>query len=204
MLFCSLELIGWILTNCFQLAVRQENLSAVHEIWREYCKYYNMNIISLRKFIWSFTRLKDLKSALQTLHHMVDLAKERTSVCKTVEGKFYCPQLDIPIPSISSVGSSEYKDQQANSDSFDDEGLRCKLICSEDDMESSTRIRSLKGPYRNSVEVILRWSFDDVIYACAHLQNDELAQKLIVQVKGFAYLIVVFIKKLCVIMLRQS
>ncbi|XP_057515961.1 pentatricopeptide repeat-containing protein At1g76280 [Amaranthus tricolor] len=170
-------------TSLLKLAVRQENLSAVHEIWREYCKYYNMNIISLRKFIWSFTRLKDLKSALQTLHHMVDLAKERTSVCKTVEGKFYCPQLDIPIPSISSVGSSEYKDQQANSDSFDDEGLRCKLICSEDDMESSTRIRSLKGPYRNSVEVILRWSFDDVIYACAHLQNDELAQKLIVQMQ---------------------
>lgn len=162
-----------------------------------------MNIIALRKFIWSFTRLKDLKSALQTLHHMVDLAKEHTSMCKTVEGKFYCPQLDIPIPSISAVDSSQYKDQHANSDSFDDEGLRCKLICLEDDMESSTRIRSLKGPYKNPIEVILRWSFNDVIYACAHLQNAELAQKLILQVKDFVYRIVVFIKKLCVIMLRR-
>ncbi|CAM8920878.1 unnamed protein product [Rhodiola kirilowii] len=46
--------------------VLQKNLSAVHEIWKEYVKYYNPTILSLRFFIWAFSSLKDLESARES------------------------------------------------------------------------------------------------------------------------------------------
>ncbi|KAK9137910.1 hypothetical protein Sjap_008504 [Stephania japonica] len=83
-----------------KLAVWQQSLSAVHEIWKEFVKHYSPSIISLRKFIWAFTRLGDLVSACESLQRMVNMALHGSfSVKKSAGGKFRLSNLDIPIPS---------------------------------------------------------------------------------------------------------
>ncbi|KAL2895530.1 hypothetical protein RDABS01_011439 [Bienertia sinuspersici] len=171
------------------LEIWQKNLSAVHEIWREHCKHYNVNIISLRKFVWSFTRLKDFKSAYRTLQRMVDLAfREDIFLRKSVEGKVYCPQLDIPIPSGSATNFIVFdllKYQRASSSISDGvtmndtEGLHCNPLDAEDSMDISTGIELLDDHQKGPIKKILRWSFNDVIHACG--KKAELAQQLIVQ-----------------------
>ncbi|CAI8585801.1 unnamed protein product [Vicia faba] len=94
-------------TALIKLAVLQKNLPAVHIIWREYIKLYSMSIIALRKFIWSFTRLGDLKSANRTLQQLVALAtRENISIARTVYGKLYSTRLDIPVPANDGLGST--------------------------------------------------------------------------------------------------
>ncbi|XP_021761214.1 pentatricopeptide repeat-containing protein At1g76280-like [Chenopodium quinoa] len=175
-----------------KLAVWQKNLSVVHEIWKDHCKHYKVNFISLRKFIWSFTRLKDVESAYRTLQHMVVLVSIEHILLRTsVEGKIYCPQLDIPIPSGSVVCSNLHKDQHANSASSNGEGmimdsieaLRCSPLHAEDNMDRSTVIKMLKDPRKEPIKKILRWSFNDVIHACGR-QKPKLAQQLIVQMQN--------------------
>uniref|UniRef100_A0A1D1YHD1 Pentatricopeptide repeat-containing protein At1g76280 n=1 Tax=Anthurium amnicola TaxID=1678845 RepID=A0A1D1YHD1_9ARAE len=84
-----------------KLAVWQENLSLAHEIWRDLRKYYSPSIISLRKFIWSFTRLGDLQSAYIILQYMVSVAVcESDSLRKSGEGRFLSSRLDIPMPAL--------------------------------------------------------------------------------------------------------
>lgn len=178
-----------------KFAVLQKNLSVVHEIWREHMKHYNVNLISLRKFIWSFTRLNDLESAYKTLQHMVVLAsKEGILLRRTVEGKIYCPQLDIPIPSGSSmdvVGFDLHKDQHVSPASSDGEGIimnsvegsQCSLYA-ENNMDSSAGIKMLDDKKKLPIKKILRWSFNDVIHACGHCRKPELAQQLILQMQN--------------------
>lgn len=149
-----------------------------------------MNIISLRKFIWSFTRLKDLESAYRTLQHMVDLSiKEGTFLRRTVEGKIYCPQLDIPIPSgsvMSVMGFDPHKDQLASPVSPDGEELIMNTSegSADNNIDGSTKIELLDDHRKGPIKKILRWSFNDVIHACGHCRKAELAQQLIVQVKN--------------------
>ncbi|GAU45008.1 hypothetical protein TSUD_87990 [Trifolium subterraneum] len=94
-------------TALLKLAVLHKNLPAVHIIWQEYIKVYSMSVISLRKFIWSFTRLGDLQCAYRTLQQMVSLAmRENISIGRTVYGKLYSTRLDIPVPSNDGLGST--------------------------------------------------------------------------------------------------
>ncbi|KMS99545.1 hypothetical protein BVRB_1g022740 isoform A [Beta vulgaris subsp. vulgaris] len=179
-----------------KLAVWQKNLSAVHEIWREHCKHYNVNIISLRKFIWSFTRLRDLESAYRTLQCMIVLAfKEGIFLRRTREGKIFCPQLDIPIPScsvMSSAGFDLQKDQNVSLAAFGVEGMimnsskgmQCSPFCPDDNVDTSTGIKMLEDHKRGPIKKILRWSFNDVIHACGQCPNDKLAEQLIVQMEN--------------------
>ncbi|XP_077237689.1 tetratricopeptide repeat (TPR)-like superfamily protein isoform X3 [Tasmannia lanceolata] len=82
-----------------KLAVFQQNLYAVHDIWKECTKYYTPSIICLRKFIWSFTRLKDLGSAYDILQRMVSLVFQGSaSVGISTDGRYQVSRLDIPIP----------------------------------------------------------------------------------------------------------
>ncbi|XP_021843878.2 pentatricopeptide repeat-containing protein At1g76280 [Spinacia oleracea] len=179
-----------------KVAVWQKNLSAVHEIWREHCKHYKVNVLSLRKFIWSFTRLMDLESAYRTLQHMVVLvSKEDIFLRRTVQGKIYCPQLDIPIPSgsVADVMCFDlHKDQHASPASSDGEGMimnsieevQCSPFYAEDNMDCSTGIEMLEDLKKGPIKKILRWSFNDVIHACGHCKEPELAQKLIAQMQN--------------------
>uniref|UniRef100_A0A803MXF1 Pentatricopeptide repeat-containing protein n=1 Tax=Chenopodium quinoa TaxID=63459 RepID=A0A803MXF1_CHEQI len=176
-----------------ELAVWQKNLSVVHEIWKEHCKHYKVNILSLRKFIWSFARLKDVESAYRTLQHMVVLvSKEYIFLRVSVEGKIYCPELDIPIPSGIVECSNLHKDQLANSASSNGEemimdsieALRCSPLHAEDNINRSAVIKGLKDLKKEPIKKILRWSFNDVIHACGHCQKPKLAQQLIVQMQN--------------------
>ncbi|KAK9740130.1 hypothetical protein RND81_03G013900 [Saponaria officinalis] len=175
-------------TALLKLAVWEQNLSAVHGILREHCKYYSLNIISLRKFIWSFTRLKDLESAYKTLQYMVSVAlKEGTFLRRTMLGKIYCPSLDIPIPS-DTVTNFLDSDSPLDGHLTSNKSVDCEetiintskaLECSSLNSDASLLEDHKKGP----IKKVLRWSFSDVIHACAQCRNAALAEKLIVQMQ---------------------
>lgn len=181
-------------SELLKLAVWQQNLSAVHEIWREYVKHYSFSIFSLRKFIWSFTRLGDLKSAYETLQHMVALAIRRIIfVNRTAEGKLYSSRLDIPI--LSNDGLGRKFDLEGNEHSVP--SIHCRKTdtypsnieqCTPPRMgnrEAESGGLGVLEKYENMpVMKVLRWSFSDVIHACAQSQNCGLAEQLILQMKN--------------------
>lgn len=157
-----------------KLAVLQQNLSAVHEIWKECSKFYSLSIISLRKFIWSFTELRDLESAYAALQHMVRLAfRENSYINRTAEGRFCDLRLDIPAPSTGNWSSINVSLDTEGSSNFD---MERESLC---DMEMSTVKNSLSA----SVMKLLRWSFNDIMHACANVQNGDLAEQLMLQMQ---------------------
>ncbi|KAF8410322.1 hypothetical protein HHK36_002849 [Tetracentron sinense] len=221
-----------------KLAVWRQDLSTVHDIWKECTKYYNPGIITLRKFIWSFTKLKDLVSAHEALQYMVALAF-RASFCihKSAEGRYRYSRVDIPIPSKGELGISRFAmgkhgdtvpsslfenckvrigeedvggyhmdiisgENQAlygidkNLDRFSVEGDNCcrriplfhvanQEQCTVSGM-GSTEFESggfsmLKRHEAMPVMKLLRWSFTDVMHACAQSRNCELAEQLFLQ-----------------------
>ncbi|XP_074263851.1 pentatricopeptide repeat-containing protein At1g76280-like [Silene latifolia] len=175
-------------TALLKLAVWEKNLLAVHEILREQCKYYNLNIISLRKFIRSFTELNDLESAYKTLQYMVSVAlKEGTYLRRTMLGKIICPNLDIPIPSAtvtSILGSDSLQDGDFRTNISDDceemiTNTNKDLQCIPLNLDAST----LNNPEKGPIKKVLRWSFNDVIRACGR-GNAELVGKLIMQMQN--------------------
>ncbi|XP_058115028.1 pentatricopeptide repeat-containing protein At1g76280 isoform X2 [Magnolia sinica] len=236
------------ITYCelLKLAVLQQNLSAVHEIWKDCIKYYNPSIISLRKFVWSFARLSDLRSAYNVLQRMVALAlKGSASVRMSADGRYQSSRLDIPIPLNKRCGMTEngysglsalesipvkIGEQKISTDSLlvdlphidnatehstaipgnipsVDEGnngsspqfspvadvprtgglyLSAKQVLQSDpdmvDMElDGGGFGILKDIATLPVMKILRWSFSDVIHACARSRNCELAEQLFLQ-----------------------
>lgn len=165
--------INVVLSSLFQLAVLQQNLSAVHEIWKECSKYYSLSVISLRKFIWSFTELRDLQSAYTTLQHMVSLVvRENSYISRTAEGRFCDLRLDIPAPS---TGNLSFIDASLNTEGSTNFDLERQSI-------GSIEISTVKKPLSASVTKLLRWSFNDVMHACAKVQNCDLAEQLMLQV----------------------
>ncbi|XP_048331693.1 pentatricopeptide repeat-containing protein At1g76280 isoform X2 [Ziziphus jujuba] len=174
-----------------KLAVGQKNLSAVHQIWNDYIKHYSLSIISLRKFIWSFTRLGDLKSAYGILQQMVALAiRGSTSIYRSVEGKLLSPKLDIPIPVNRELGM-EKLDPQAGAVSIPSvycEKLESNAIYKEECAAVVFGIREAERMLNmyNSKPLmkVLRWSFSDVMHGCARLKNCELAEQLILQMQN--------------------
>lgn len=181
-----------ILTCFFQLAVWQQNLSAVHEIWKEYIKYYNLSGITLQNFIQSFTRLGDLKSAYATLQHMVALAFKRSMfINNTDDKKLYSSGLDIPIPSNNELCLNQEIEGDENNVSLLTEncnkfGMQVTRQCT----TLEARIREIKIVGIDRVDKlknlplreVLKWSFNNVMHACAQAQNYELSEQLMLQV----------------------
>ncbi|OMP03083.1 hypothetical protein CCACVL1_02610 [Corchorus capsularis] len=168
--------------HVFTLAVSQQNISAVHEIWKDYIKNYSLNIFSLQRFIRSFSRLKDLKSAYETLQHMVGLAiSGKFFVSNTAEVRPYFPRLDIPIPSRVESGSLKVEmgeNEHSLALKFDTDASdigKCEFV--------STTTGTLNGYISTPVMKVLRFSFSDVIEACAKAQDHELAEQLMVQMQ---------------------
>lgn len=138
-----------------------------------------MSIMSLRKFIWSFTRLGDLKSAYETLQHMVALAvRGRLFIRTNVEGKLCSSRLDIPIPSNGEVTLKE--------DSvvlkIDSHVEQCTVSSTQNGEIENARMCLLNKYKGMPMMKVLRWSFSDVIHACAQAQNGGLAEELMQQV----------------------
>ncbi|KAJ6713112.1 PENTATRICOPEPTIDE REPEAT-CONTAINING PROTEIN [Salix purpurea] len=97
-------------TMLLKLAVSQWNLSAVYEIWEDYIKHFSPSILTLRNFVWSFTRLRDLKSAYEKLQHMVVLAIRGNNFVQTLSrGQLYPSRVNIPIHSKSELGLQKFE-----------------------------------------------------------------------------------------------
>lgn len=189
----------YILKIFFQLAVLQKNLSAVHSIWNEYARYYSFSLVSLRKFIWSFTKLKDLTTACEALQHLVALVFRRDSTIKiSAEGKMVVPKLDVPIPfygnlewnrnvNITSDPSRHENDKKMGTQD-NNMGYQKFVSFHLNEVKSvGTMLENLKSIL---VKKILRLSFTDVIRACVPCKNDELAEQLFYQViLYFTYLV---------------
>nr|KYP65227.1 Pentatricopeptide repeat-containing protein At1g76280 family [Cajanus cajan] len=150
-------------TELLKLAVLQNNFSAAHLIWKEYIKNYTTSIIALRRFIWSFTKLGDLKSAYNMLQQIVSLAiRGNISIGRTVYGKLYSTRLDIPVPSNKGLGSTIL------------------------DLKDNKKLDSygLNGQKHSLLMKVLRWSFNDIIHGCAKQKNYMLARKLMLQMEN--------------------
>ncbi|XAR61556.1 hypothetical protein NMG60_11016012 [Bertholletia excelsa] len=183
-------------TELLKLAVSQQNISAVHEIWNEYIKVYSPSIIALRKFIWSFTRLRDLEAAYKSLQQMVALvSRGGCFITKTAEGKLFTPRLDIPIPSSSyelcHKGCNRFEDSEYSGyvshknletcvSTGGDDSTSCR---GKDEVENAGFSKQNKYP-SPFITKILRWSFNDVIHACTKTLNCRLAEQLISQMQN--------------------
>ncbi|KAJ9189925.1 hypothetical protein P3X46_001173 [Hevea brasiliensis] len=178
-------------TELLKLAVCKQNLSAVHEIWKDYIKYYSPSISSLKKFIWSFTRLRDISSAYQALQHMVALALQgNTSITSTAEGRLYSSRLDIPIPSNVELGLQRF-DMKEFDEQFDPvkvdpctRSIEWSTISKIGKEVDSSGIVGLDKTKCVPAMKVLRPSFTDVIYACAQNQNYRLAEQLMIQMQN--------------------
>ncbi|XP_022132697.1 pentatricopeptide repeat-containing protein At1g76280 isoform X2 [Momordica charantia] len=171
-------------SELLKLAVFQQNLSSVHEIWTDFVKNYSPSVLSLRKFIWSYARLGDLKSACISLQKMVALAVGAAG------GKLPSLELDIPIPSSTEFyrNNFSFEDNEHSSDEL----YRKKLVTCDDDIGQFS-VNGMKcgdesGPltFQNNcrssfVMKVLRWSFNDVIHACAFTRDCGLAEQLMQQ-----------------------
>ncbi|CAA7042532.1 unnamed protein product [Microthlaspi erraticum] len=156
-----------------KLAVFQRNLSSVYEILKHYVDNYSLNILSLRKFIWSFTRLGDLKSAYELLQHMVALASR---------GEKVVSKLDIPIPSTGQTAVSEKVAFGAND--HGNNTVECKSSDARSKKSKSSKVALPKGRNKVPATRVLRWSFNDVIHACGQSKNSELAEQLMLQMQN--------------------
>ncbi|XP_057974952.1 pentatricopeptide repeat-containing protein At1g76280 isoform X2 [Malania oleifera] len=177
-----------------KLAVWQQNVSATHEIWKEYIKYYSLSTISLRKFIWSFTRLGDLQAAYETLQHMVAVAHKGSDLMnKTAEGKLSVSRLDIPIPTNGVLKKcSMEKNEQSMPSIFENckkmdtcfvDSEYCAMVGVGSREAMSLGMRMLERKKGRLAMKVLRWAFSDVIYACAQSQTCGMAEQLILQLK---------------------
>lgn len=163
--------------HLLELAVSQGNLSSVQEIWKECIKYYNPDIVSLRKFIWSFSWLGDLKAADDILQKMVSSALcGDFSFSKTSSGRVSFSRLDVPIPSHSTFlvgGELKTCKNKSEPSSMNCLGNECEGA------ELTTCKRNLNQPVRE----ILLWSFNVLIRSCARKSNSKLPEKLILQMQ---------------------
>ncbi|ONK81312.1 uncharacterized protein A4U43_C01F27700 [Asparagus officinalis] len=228
-----------------KFAVSQKNLSAVYDIWKDCTNYYTPSIITMRKFIWSFTRLNDLKSAYAILQHMVALANRESAPLRTSSArKYQSSRLDIPIPSTNEfpykifglrnmkhssnihkttmdTGSFDNVDDDFLLDSFnldpfhvpvtlkngisntlEKDKIYSEMFPSADVSESDDQylqkddymelkmenvkheglgFEEMKAKASPPVKNVLRWSFNNVIHACAQAGKYELAERLFMQ-----------------------
>ncbi|KAG2254460.1 hypothetical protein Bca52824_084596 [Brassica carinata] len=169
-----------------KLAVLQRNLPSVNEILKHYVDHYSLSILSLRKFIWSFTRLGDLKSAYELLQHMVALASRGELFVKFKSGKLHSTRLDIPIPSSGQTGSEKVALRGVNDHtvSLMVDALECKSSDQQSTVIESSKVALPKGQSNIPATRILRWSFNDVIHACGQSKNSELAEQLMLQMQN--------------------
>lgn len=173
----------------FQLAVWQKNLSAVHEIWKDYIKHYSLSILPLQKFIWSFSVLRDIKSAYGTLQHMIALAM-RGKLCmkESYNRRLQSTRLDIPILSNGHVQSEEgdlEEIEHAVGLKIDSSTCNPKqnIIFNIPMEEAETSNVCMTNNFKTTPAMkVLKWSFSDVIHACAQTRNGGLAEQLMLQV----------------------
>ncbi|CAN1796484.1 Pentatricopeptide repeat-containing protein At1g76280 [Linum perenne] len=167
-----------------KLAVWQQNIHAVHEIWKNYIRYYTPSLVALQKFIWSFATLREIQPAFKTLQYMVTLAfggryavastSEESNIMNVRKGSLGSPRLDIPVP---------YKFDLVSQD------IDCKQTEQLIPMNSHTcsgidnRRGTLSGVSVYQDMEMLKLSFDELLRACAKTKNGGLAKQLMLQMQ---------------------
>ncbi|XP_051126497.1 pentatricopeptide repeat-containing protein At1g76280 isoform X2 [Andrographis paniculata] len=174
-----------------KLAVLQQDLSAVHNIWKECINLQSLSIITLRKFIWSFAMLRDLKSAYMALQKMVAMAlQQKCNITSTADGKLFDLGLDIPIPSrLDLAGNRNGEDDSTclpcGSEHYcikdSNVGTELRVLGYTD---GADKLSLSQQPFTSPVTRLLRWSFGDVIHGCANVQNVVLAKQLMLQMQN--------------------
>ncbi|KAL7127983.1 hypothetical protein ABFS83_14G285200 [Erythranthe nasuta] len=178
-------------TILLKLAVLQQDLSAIHEIWKEYFNYNTPSIITLRKFIRSFTKLRDLESAYVALQRMVDVAfQHKFSINRTGEGKLFDSRVNIPIPfrdglTWNNYGKNSYlpipSSSEYGKERDPDKGVQFEIKAEEHGTDGmSLSEQALSAP----VMKLLRWSFGDIMHTCADSKNVLLAEQLMLQMQN--------------------
>ena len=175
-----------------QLAVCQKNLSSVHEIWTDFVKNYSPSVSSLRKFIWSYARMGDVKSAYTALQKMVTLANGAAG--RKLQS------LDIPIPSRTELYryNFNFEEKEPSIDEFfykkmvpwngdvrriSVSGIKCG--------EVETGPLTVPNNHKSSfVRKVLIWSSNDVMRACSLAGNCGLAEQLMQQVLFLSFEII--------------
>ncbi|KAL3619867.1 hypothetical protein CASFOL_034779 [Castilleja foliolosa] len=174
-----------------KLAVLQQDLSVVREIWKEYINCYSPSIMTFRKFIWSFTRLEDLQSAYVALQKMIVVALQQkdSSIIKTCEGRLFDSRVDIPIPFHDDLARSRYEENMFASISSSSEyfkerdsnkGLGFELVAN----KVNTGLSSSEQPFSGPVMKLLRWSVGDILHTCAKSKDFMLAEQLMLQMQN--------------------
>lgn len=167
-----------------QLAVLQNDLSAVHEIWKECTNVYPMSILILRQFVWAFKSLKDLESANVALQIMVAVSFEGNShLVRSSKGKPHLSRLDhdpltLDICENSNIPTNlrhDYYTEENLSTSGFKFGLEAKGI-------GAIGLSLSPKPFTKDMVRCLLFSFNDVIHTCASLRNASLAEQLFYQV----------------------
>ncbi|KAG8364467.1 hypothetical protein BUALT_Bualt18G0000400 [Buddleja alternifolia] len=178
-------------TLLLKLAVLQQDLSAVHEIWKEYINSHTLSIITLRKFIWSFTRLRDLESAYLALQQMVAVAfQHKFSITKTAEGRLFDSRLDIPIPPRDEFTRNRYTKNDYISLPYSSEYYKEKdtnkvvKFVMESKKVGADGLSYSGKQFSVPVMKLLRWSFGDIIHTCSNSQNVLLAEQLMLQMQN--------------------
>jgi pentatricopeptide repeat protein len=147
-------------SELLKFAVLQQNLPAVREIWIECNKFYNISILALRKFVWSFSELGDLKFAYEALQKMVHLVIQgKFTLTLNSQGKLTNSRLNIPTP--SKFENSKEIGEVANSG------------------KNTPRVE-----FNDHISAVLKGSFNNVIHACARAKNSVLSEQLILQMQN--------------------
>ncbi|KAK4853404.1 hypothetical protein QYF36_008673 [Acer negundo] len=174
-----------------KIAAWQQNLSAVHEIWKEYIKHYSPSIFPLRMFIWSLAKLRDLKSAYETLQHMVSFSlSTKPYITAKSKGMLYSSKLDIPIPSNDLLSSRKlYLDESEDAVVLSADTCVRNIEQSISSNMGIGEAGSSKLVMMNKFQTmpsmkILGWAFKDVMHACEQTQDGGLAEQLMLQMQN--------------------
>ncbi|PRQ24262.1 putative pentatricopeptide [Rosa chinensis] len=181
-----------------KLAVWQQNLSVARELWKDYIKHYSLSIIPLQKFLLSFSKLGDLKSACKTLQYMVALViSGKASVNKSIKGKLYSSRLDIPIPLNCELGLKKLnlEENEQSVPSRYCENLDGHVVSADQCTSFGLGIGETKSVPADGFNIdistpvmeLLRCSFTNLIYACAELRNGGLAEQLVLQMQKLGF-----------------
>ncbi|KAL6573414.1 hypothetical protein OROHE_001873 [Orobanche hederae] len=175
---------------CFPLAVLQQDLSVVREIWKEYINCHSPSILTIRKFIRSFTRFGDLQSAYVALQQMIAVAlQKRDSIIRTPEGRLFDSSLDIPIPFRDDLARNGYEGSSYSSVLLSpecykrgdlNEGLHFELVAK----EGVEGISLSEQPFSGPIMQLLRWSIGDIVHTCAKSRNVLFAEQLMLQMQN--------------------
>lgn len=172
----------------------QQDLSAAHGIWNECTSYYALSILTLRKFVQAFTRLGDIESAYTALQQMVVEAFQHSKIATSADGKMLDPRLDIPIPFLheNRVGNIKNTSILSGTEFY---SVKNPNMGDELGTAVSTNRANEFGfshpPFSVAEKKLLRWSFCDIIHACANLQNFTLAEKAMLQVQMHSLLCII-------------